>query len=132
MDKVDQLERIFAAAQDLSSDQTSSTDLYSAGRIAYERANSFNRRECRFSDAMVAARLYGESRALALILDEQDFVYDIDARFYQLLAWVSLPNRDEARLHAFSRFNEHGERLLSAGEKRIGCDGHDEWSTRHL
>ena len=121
MDMVAQLEQAFVGAQQMATAAGVSADLYEAGQTAYVRANALNQRACSFSDALSAASLYGESKEIARRIGEQQFVTDIESRFLQLLASVSLPNRDEARVYASRRFIDLGNALLSAGDKKIGA-----------
>lgn len=121
MDMVAQLEQAFMNAQQAATAAGVSADLYEAGQAAYVRANALNQRACSFSDALSAASLYGESKEIARRIGKEQFVTDIESRFLQLLASVSLPNRDEARVYASRRFIDLGNTLLSEGDKKRGA-----------
>ncbi|WP_336792488.1 CHAT domain-containing protein [Gordonia malaquae] len=90
------------------------------GKARYDAAVGLTYRECSFSDAVTASRLYGEAAGVSKAnnLGEED---DCEARLAMLLAWVVVPNRDEARLRASELMYRLGEKFLSMGEQNLGA-----------
>lgn len=82
-----------------------------------ERANALNVRGVSTADALVAARLYGESAAIGVFLGPQDLSTDARSRFAQLIGGTAVPNRDEARQRAAALFHELGDELVARNDR---------------
>jgi CHAT domain-containing protein len=82
-----------------------------------QRANALNVRGVSAADALVAARLYGESAAIGNIVGAEDLTRDARSRFAQLIAWTAVPNRDEARQRAAALFRELGDELAARKDR---------------
>ncbi|TGB45476.1 hypothetical protein [Mycolicibacterium peregrinum] len=86
-------------------------------RPRMERANALNVRGVSTADALVAARLYGETAALGTRLGVEELSTEARSRFAQLIAWCAVPNRDEARQRAAALFHELGDELAARNDR---------------